>query len=1295
MSRITLLKLKGVYKQMRFKKINYFIGFAVSLLFLAQAVVNAEGNDKGSRKMQKVLTQTPVSFVDINNIFVPMRNNGISDIDINQQNSGLVFPKGSGKTAAFTSGLLWGARVPGDPQVRVGGTAYATGLQPGAILPNGTADDPSLDKYRIYRVRPDVYPDGPTVNLSNDAILEGSSESAIRAQYELDWTEWPVDLGAPYFDGNNNGQFDSDPSSGDIPGVPGADQTLWFVANDLNATNTADLYGASPMGIEVQVTYWAYNQTGALGNMFFRKYVMINKGADQNTLEDMYVSMWSDVDNGAAGDDFVGVDTVLSLQYCYNAGPTDATYSPLPPPAVGFDFFQGPLITGNAGEDRNKNGVDDANDYGIFKGQVVGPGKINLPMTAAYYFANGDPNIGDPPQGDLDGSTQFYNFFQGKYGLSGVTFTDFATGEPTTYALNGDPINGTGWLDGDQLAPGDRRQGSSSGPFVLAPGDTQEVVVAEICAGALANVNNISAVGLLKYYDGLAQVVYDNFFDLPPNPSPPDIEVVQLPNQINLDWGENGEKVNATEGYDIMFNGENYKFQGYNVYQLPSASANKNEGKLIANFDIKDNFRVINGKDFDPTTGQIVLVPQQLGNNTGIGHYFEVTTDVFTGEPLINGIKYYFAVTAYAVLQSYDKDIPIDEFPLISNVENVISIMTVIPRDANPEETYTPIGEYTDVTHAGTADGGPIPYVVNPLELTGHEYQTYFTQRQEIRNVNGDWIPASTISRNIGNPNDPDTVTGSSVDIAGVYGPQAGKLELQFSLDLVSPDYDYVDGISLRFSDGVTILEAPSFEAGNGSISPLIDGNVIIMGDTTHPYTGDGPFAGGEEWSIIVQANLPLSVDWVIFDDGYGGGPIDESGTTTVTTVGNASRLAKYWNLKDVTSGVVKLENQGLLQGTVPFPPRDDIPANQLVNVSPSLQPIVDGFRIGVDGGYAAPATIFSLELNGSNLRINSSSADYQISDFSVSFGYADGTASSTITAYGGAGGTTVIEDLQQDYELRWTGVTGDTTINGKTVVITKSGGSIATLFGASNYDLGTHPLNPNPGSTDPFTIRIPFEVWNVDSDEQINLLVYDRNAAALNDPTQDGFRVWNTEDRMYTWPVITSYNPAAIDPASQVVADNATWDWVFFQTHFTTGDVLKFNYANPMQIGIDTYNFTLGAASFANKDKAKNEVNKINVFPNPYYGVNSEELNKYNRFVTFSHLPTKATIRIFNLAGVLVKTIEKTSQDQFQRWDLANENGLPVASGLYIAYIDMPDIGATKILKVAIIQEQQILDRF
>ena len=141
-------------------------------------------------------------------------------------------------------------------------------------------------------------------------------------------------------------------------------------------------------------------------------------------------------------------------------------------------------------------------------------------------------------------------------------------------------------------------------------------------------------------------------------------------------------------------------------------------------------------------------------------------------------------------------------------------------------------------------------------------------------------------------------------------------------------------------------------------------------------------------------------------------------------------------------------------------------------------------------------------------------------------------------------------------------------------------------------------------------------------------------------------------------------------------------------------GTIFRIISTKPNQVGSDVFTFAAPSIS-ENADLAKEDVKEINVFPNPYYGVNSEELNKYQRFVTFNHLPAKATLRVFNLAGQLVRTIEKNSNSQFERWDLLNNSGLPVASGLYIVYIDMPDLGTTKTVKAAIIQEQQILDRF
>jgi hypothetical protein len=131
-------------------------------------------------------------------------------------------------------------------------------------------------------------------------------------------------------------------------------------------------------------------------------------------------------------------------------------------------------------------------------------------------------------------------------------------------------------------------------------------------------------------------------------------------------------------------------------------------------------------------------------------------------------------------------------------------------------------------------------------------------------------------------------------------------------------------------------------------------------------------------------------------------------------------------------------------------------------------------------------------------------------------------------------------------------------------------------------------------------------------------------------------------------------------------------------------------NYAN---IPADEFSFVAPAAQTSNSELAKKDVEKINVFPNPYYGFQYRETAPNNKYVTFSHLPDNAIIRIFDLSGVLVRTITHVSTSgQFDTWDLQNDNNYPVASGIYVVYIEMPDLGTTKILKLAIIQEQQIL---
>ena len=83
-------------------------------------------------------------------------------------------------------------------------------------------------------------------------------------------------------------------------------------------------------------------------------------------------------------------------------------------------------------------------------------------------------------------------------------------------------------------------------------------------------------------------------------------------------------------------------------------------------------------------------------------------------------------------------------------------------------------------------------------------------------------------------------------------------------------------------------------------------------------------------------------------------------------------------------------------------------------------------------------------------------------------------------------------------------------------------------------------------------------------------------------------------------------------------------------------------------------------------------------------------------RLVTFNNLPPKATIRIFNLGGQLVAKLDKDDETQFLQWPLLNFQNIPVASGMYLAHIEMvmPSGGEfTKTLKMAIIQEKEMLD--
>ena len=60
-----------------------------------------------------------------------------------------------------------------------------------------------------------------------------------------------------------------------------------------------------------------------------------------------------------------------------------------------------------------------------------------------------------------------------------------------------------------------------------------------------------------------------------------------------------------------------------------------------------------------------------------------------------------------------------------------------------------------------------------------------------------------------------------------------------------------------------------------------------------------------------------------------------------------------------------------------------------------------------------------------------------------------------------------------------------------------------------------------------------------------------------------------------------------------------------------------------------------------------------------------------------------------------MVRTLDKDNGSQVFKWDLMNDSNSLIASGVYIAFIEMQEIGEIKIIKFAIIQGETVIGKF
>ena len=390
--------------------------------------------------------------------------------------------------------------------------------------------------------------------------------------------------------------------------------------------------GSEPIGVEIQAQAFAFARADALNNTTFYKYRIEYKG--EETLTDAYITIFVDPDLGTEyDDDYIGSNPELGVGFVYNADNDDVGGFGSPPPALGYDFFQGPIVD----EDVPGVGDDAAPD--------------TLGMTKFGYYNNNDSPTGNPSTAE-----QYYNnmigiFSGGQVWSEGGDGTN-PDGERVDYIYPDTP--GTYWSEpcatpncSQVIDADDRRFIQSTGPFTMEPGDVQEVVFGVVWATGDENYNPNSvtnSVAAMFAADELAQRAFDVNFELPPGPPPPVVDAAVSDEEVIITWTADAALdydqldvlITDPEAEDLT-----YTFEGFEVFRFDSPE--DNDPERIAIYDIENGVTRVINETVDLVTEQPLFVVVAEGTDSGLQFYYIVEED------LTNFRDYTYGVRSYAV----------------------------------------------------------------------------------------------------------------------------------------------------------------------------------------------------------------------------------------------------------------------------------------------------------------------------------------------------------------------------------------------------------------------------------------------------------------------------------------------------------------------------------------------------------------------------------------------------------------------------------------------------------------------
>lgn len=186
--------------------------------------------------------------------------------------------------------------------------------------------------------------------------------------------------------------------------------------------------------------------------------------------------------------------------------------------------------------------------------------------------------------------------------------------------------------------------------------------------------------------------------------------------------------------------------------------------------------------------------------------------------------------------------------------------------------------------------------------------------------------------------------------------------------------------------------------------------------------------------------------------------------------------------------------------------------------------------------------------------------------------------------------------------------------------------------------------------------VWVPFEVWNTTTGEQVLVEVYDQ--------ARNG--VWDPDHMDYLDIVNIAYDG---QPHPEAFPYYHAWFFAFAptDTEYAAGDVYQITGAK-LNGPDDEFLYTAGGIDARRADE---ELSEIRVVPNPYIAHALWETTEGIRKVQFTNLPDLCTIRIYTLAGDLVRVIEHDNGTGTEDWDLLNEHQQGIVPGVYFYHVN------------------------